>query len=384
MLDLKAERDRTQSILEALGEAVAVTNTNGSIQYLNPATLHLTGFTMNEALGQNCFEWLSDRTEDNLFEKITNVVRRGQMWRGEVLGQHKNGNLFDVALTVAPLFALDSNEQPIGFVSVLRDITPLKEAERAKNEFVSNVSHELRTPLAVLTLVGDNLDTLYDRVDDNRRRKMIHDIQKHTQILNELIGDVLEISRIDSGRVSMEREPVDLGQLAQIEVEEILPLAEQKLQTLQIIGCQEMNVLGNGAQLRQIIRNLLNNAIKYTPDGGQIDCECRILSTTALKNDLEQEKIWPSSTNLPDGFWAALRVIDTGIGISKENLPHLFERFYRVKAQRNIRGTGLGLAIVHKLIELHSGHIAVTSNLNEGSTFAFYIPLLDKEYLDKE
>jgi PAS domain S-box-containing protein len=383
MLELQAERDRTQAILEALGEAVIVTDTEDIIQYFNPAAETLTGFASEEALGQSWHSWLGENPEGSLYDDILTVVSAGQTWQGEVVSRQKDGTLYDAALTVAPLFAPDSHSQPMGFVSVLRDITPLKEAERAKNEFVSNVSHELRTPLSVLTLVGDNLDTLYERLDDNKRRKMVRDIQKHTKILNDLIGDVLEISRIDSGRVSMERERLNLAQLARTEVAEIFPLAQQKSQTLQMSGVEQVDVLGNGAQLRQVVRNLLNNAIKYTPDGGQISCECAMISFSTPATEKEKEA-WPGSTSLPVGSWAALRVVDTGIGISEENLPRLFERFYRVKAQRNIRGTGLGLAITWKLIELHGGHIAVDSTPGKGSTFAIYLPLLEEEALNEE
>ena len=222
MLELRAERDRTQAILEALGEAVVVTNDEGSIEYFNPAAVALTGFTIEEAQGQNWCLWQSEKTEEQFYDEILTSVQTGQTWRGEVVNKRKDKTQYDAALTVAPLFAPD-NGHTVGFVSVQRDITPLKEAERAKNEFVSNVSHELRTPLSVLTLISDNLNTLYDRLDDNRRRKMIRDIQKHTQILNELISDVLEISRIDSQRISMEREAANLAQLVQTEVQAIPP-----------------------------------------------------------------------------------------------------------------------------------------------------------------
>ncbi len=385
MLHLQAERDHTRAILEALGEAVIVTDTAGKIQYFNPAAETLTGYTDDEMVGQDWREWLNKNTDDNpadVYENIINLVHQGHTWRSEMVVAHKNGDLYDVALTAAPLFSAGSQQQLDGFVSVLSNITPLKKAERAKNEFVSNVSHELRTPLSVLTLLGDNLDTLYERLDDTRRRKMIRDIQKHTHTLNDLIGDVLEISRIDSGRVSMERELIDLTQLAQAEVEELLPLAQEKSQALQFSGAETLSVLAHPAQLRQVIRNLLTNAIKYTPDQGRIRCECAILQPGC--GDQKNETNWPGCSTLTDGDWAALRVSDTGIGISQENLPNLFDRFYRVKAQRNIRGTGLGLAIARQLIELHSGHIAVTSTPEQGSVFAFFLPLLAEEYLDKE
>ena len=370
-LELQAERDRTQAILEALGEAVIVTDVDGVIQYLNPAAVSLTGLGRDEALGQDWRLLQGEQTGAKLGD-ILQDVRTGQTtWRGEVVSTRKDGQLYDVALTVAPLSTADSPDQPDGFVSVQRDITPLKKAERAKDEFVSNVSHELRTPLSVITLIGDNLDTLYDRLDDDRRRKMIRDIQKHSQALDELIGDILELSQIDGHRLSSERESLDLIQVAREELDKFLPLARSKSHTLEFIGAGEIPIYGNNGQLRQIVRNLVNNALKYTDDGGQISCECLILT----KNMAEPQKMWPGYAALPEGRWAALRVSDNGIGISREDLPHLFERFYRVKSQQNIRGTGLGLAITQELIERHHGHIAVTSTLGKGSNFAFYLPV---------
>jgi PAS domain S-box-containing protein len=383
-LELQAQRDRTQAILQAVGEAVVVADVNGIIQYLNPAAVAVTGFTPEEALGRSWRLWQSEEAGDHLYDDILQMVCAGQTWRGEVVNKHKNGTLYHAALTVAPLSAPGSQDQPIGFVSVQRDITPLKNAERAKNEFVSNVSHELRTPLSVLTLVSDNLDTLYDRLSDDRRRKMIQDIQKHTQVLNELIGDVLEMSRIDSGRVSMERERVNLAQLARDEADKLLPLAQQKSQTLRVTGLDEVIVWGNNSQLRQVLRNLLNNAVKYTPDEGQIVCNCSALCPMSPSQAKVVEKEWPGVAGIHPDHWAALRVVDTGIGISQEHLPHLFERFYRVKAQQSIRGTGLGLAITRELVELHDGHIAVSSIPGEGSIFAVYLPLFAKDIVENQ
>jgi signal transduction histidine kinase len=257
---------------------------------------------------------------------------------------------------------------------VRRDITPLKEAERLKDRFVSNVSHELSTPLSVITLLADNLEALYERLDDAKRRKMIRDIQKHAQVLNDLIEGVLEASRLDSERISYQRQAVNLAQVARQEAREQRILAQEKSQTLHVEGAEQLTVWGNDGQLRQIIRNLLGNAIKYTPDGGRIICECTRLDDQALP-----ETAWPGSADLSPGHWAALRVVDTGIGIGQQDLPRLFERFYRVQAQGNIRGTGLGLSIVKELTELHNGRIAVTSTLGEGSVFAVYLPLWEEK-----
>jgi len=281
--------------------------------------------------------------------------------------------VYDAVLTVAPLSDPNATSQPIGFVSVQRDITPLKEAERLKDRFVSNVSHELSTPLSVIILLSDNLDTLYRRLSDDKRRGMIRSIQKHAQVLDNLIDDILEISRLDGGRVSVERQKVDLARLASDEVDKQLLLAQRKAQTLCRHGIKQLIVWGNAGQLRRVIRNLLNNAIKYTPEGGHITCECLVHDS-----DRASKTEWPGSAELPDGRWAALRVVDTGIGINCVDIPHLFERFYRVETQDNIRGTGLGLSIARELVQLHEGHIGVASTVGKGSTFAFYLPLVEE------
>jgi len=123
-----------------------------------------------------------------------------------------------------------------------------------------------------------------------------------------------------------------------------------------------------------VLRNLVNNAIKYTPEGGQITCECSELTAGAVAD----ESAWPGSAGLAAGRWAAVRVMDTGIGISPQDLAHVFERFYRVSAQSNIPGTGLGLSIARELAELHDGYISATSKLSQGSVFAVYLPLAEE------
>ena len=372
-LELQTERDRTQSILEALGEAVVVTDIDGIIHYVNPAAVEMSGFSVEEAVGQKWLLWQGDFQPPEFYAQVQELVRAGQTWRGEVVNRRKNGSLYNAAMTVAPLFDPHESGRPVGFVSVQRDITPLKEAERLKDQFVSNVSHELRTPLSVITLISGNLDTLYERLDERKRRKLVRDIREHAQVLNELIGRVLEISRIDSRRISMERRRVNLAQLARQEIEKQLPLARKKTQVLRAVGVESLTVLGNDGQLRQVLRNLLNNAIKYTPEGGRITCEC-----AALSQGQASEAAWPGSADLV-GQWAAVRVVDTGIGINPQDLARVFERFFRVEAEGSIPGTGLGLSIARELIKLHGGHIAATSTPGEGSLFAIYLPLVEDE-----
>ncbi len=366
--ELRAERDRTQAILEAVGEAVIVTDLEGTIRYLNPAAVELTGYSAEEAVGRKPRLWQPE--EPQVRGGRSDLAAEIPMQRGEVVSRRKDGTLYDAAMTVAPLLDSQAGDQPVGWVCVQRDITPIKEAERLKDEFVSNVSHELRTPLSVITLISGNLERLYDRLDDERRRKMIHDIRDQADTLNDLVADILEISRIESGRISMERERLDLARLLAREVEKQGLLAKNKSQSLQVECTPGLLVWGNANQLRQVIRNLLSNAIKFTPEGGQILCECRALASGGVS-----DAKWPEASQLPAGRWAALRVVDTGIGIAEEDLPHLYERFYRVEAQSTVAGTGLGLSIARELVQLHNGSIAATSVLGQGSTFAIYLPL---------
>ncbi len=263
-----------------------------------------------------------------------------------------------------------------------QELALLKEAERLKDQFVSNVSHELRTPLSVITLLSGNLDTLYERLDDEQRRAMIRDIRTHARALNELISDVLELSRIDSKTISLQQEPLNLARLVREEVEEQCPLAQSRSQVLGCSGPEELLVCGNRGQLRQVVRNLINNALKYTPEKGQIQCECAlcVVPIPADERELAADG-WPGRAALADGQWAAVRVCDTGIGIHQDELHYLFERFYRVQTQTSIPGTGLGLSIAHDLVHMHGGQIAVASAPGQGSIFVFYLPLLEEETL---
>lgn len=152
-----------------------------------------------------------------------------------------------------------------------------------------------------------------------------------------------------------------------------MPLAQKKSQALRATGAKSAVVLGDDGQLRQVLRNLINNAIKYTSNNGRITCECAILKGQA------SEAKWPGSADLAADQWAAVRVVDNGKGIASQDLTRVFERFFRVEAQGNIPGTGLGLSIARELVKLHGGHIAVASTPGKGSIFAFYLPLAERK-----
>ncbi len=232
---------------------------------------------------------------------------------------------------------------------------------------VAELSHELRGPLAIIALHSGNLELLYDQLDEERRRRLIAVIRQQTDLLDGLLGDLLDLARAQSGRAATQPGPVDLGRLLRNELDQHAPLAAQRglSLTAEIAECPP--AWADERQARQVIRNLLGNALKYTPGGGAIHCRC-----AGLTGGVDAAE-WPGAAGLGAGEWPALLVRDTGVGIAAQELPRLFERFYRADGTAQ-PGSGLGLAIVRELVQRAGGRVAVASTLGRGSTFAVYLP----------
>ena len=366
--ELQTERDRTQAILETVGESVVVTDLDGQVLFLNPATATLTGFTRNELLGQPIWRDWSAETLTQIWPQVQRALRAGQTWQGEITGHRKDGAIYIAALTGTPLHDERAGPLPTGGVWVQRDITTLKEAARLKDHFVSNVSHELRTPISIIALSSDNLEAFYDRLDETQRRQILRDIHGQAHVLSEVVEDILALSQIGSGRVTWRKSPIDLAHLVREEAARQQPRAEGRSQRLSITTGAAVIVLGNEVQLRRVIRNILDNAIKYTPAGGRIACTCeiRVVARASAAEGI---------TRSP-GSWAALEIADDGIGIPPDAIPFLFERFFRVNGEEGEPGTGLGLSIARELVLLHEGWIDVASTPG-ASTFTVYLPLAE-------
>ncbi|MCO6451663.1 MAG: PAS domain S-box protein [Caldilineales bacterium] len=366
--ELAKERDLRQAILDALVDSVLVTDPTGIVRYANPAVEALTGLTSSQVIGQNLSEVTGFTGAETNIHTSTGFAAPSRL---ELRRTRPDGSQRDVMLTIHPLMSKidqDANE----VVVVYSDVTELKEAERLKDRFVSNVSHELRSPVSVLLLLTANLERLYEKMDDSQRLHQISRITRQAEILTALLGDVLQMSRIDSGAISTERKRIDLTSVLMAEVKRQKPLAQQKSHRLVRAKSEPVRVWGNEEQIRIVFRNLLDNAFKYSPPGSTITYCARKL--VGGKSDHE----WPESGTLPPGTWCGVRITDNGYGIPQEDLGAVFERFFRVAPQREPGGTGLGLAIVRDLVELHGGRVAVKSELGAGSTFAFYLPIREE------
>lgn len=266
---------------------------------------------------------------------------------------------FDVSC--APV--IDSKKRIRGVVVLFHDITELKNLEQMRKDFVANVSHELKTPIT--SIIGFS-ETLFESEEDPElTKKFLEIILYESKRLQNLVHDLLELSKIEQPHYSIPLIPTELVPIIQESLPSLIERAQVKSIDLEFVrDTNELHIWGDPSRLRQIIVNLVSNAIAYTPRGGAVSVGVR-----------EQ------------GEWGILEVRDTGIGMEKKEISRIFERFYRVDKARSREsgGTGLGLAIVKHLIELHGGYIEVQSKVGKGSSFTiFFKKVLEEEELDHE
>ena len=235
-------------------------------------------------------------------------------------------------------------------VYLLEDITPLKTYQRAKKDFVANVSHELKTPISVIASISE---TLFEEESDPFKRKFLEKILKRTKEMEALVEDLLVLAALESKEGKVIWENTDLHKLANEVVQNLNELAAEKGISIYVEIPQGFNCKCDSHKVEILLKNLVENAIKYNkPDG----------------------KIWIRASKTPK--WVILEVKDTGIGIPKKHLPLIFERFYRVdkSRSRSLRGTGLGLSIVKHIALIHGGKVEVESQEGKGSSFKVFIP----------
>jgi len=256
----------------------------------------------------------------------------------------------DLQLRAAPVSG--SGGERARAVVAIHDVSHLKALDRMKSRFVSNVSHELRTPIATIKLLAHLMQK-----QPEQWREYIGSLMEEANYQAQLVEDILEMSRVDAGRIDLEPQMTPLGQLAEDAVERHAPDARRRGLVLTCQPCEDSPAWVDRQRMMQVMNNLISNAIRYTPEGGQIT-----VSTDRLEQNGRR--------------WARATVIDTGMGIPEDELPYIFDRFFRGEKPRSmqISGTGLGLAIVQEIVQLHGGRVMVESEVNEGSTFAVLVP----------
>jgi two-component system phosphate regulon sensor histidine kinase PhoR len=252
-----------------------------------------------------------------------------------------------------------------GAVICLTDISELQRLGRARRDFIANISHELRTPVTAIRLLTDTLKANVGQKPEVARG-LVEKIAVETEALSQLAQELLDLSAIESGQVMMKMAPTPLGPVVDAPVERLAELAAQKKLTLSVEVPGDMKVLMDRTQLERVVLNLLHNAIKFTPEGGRIE-----LKATEAAHPVDRRTGKPF-----EGNWIEVEMKDSGQGILSDDLPRIFERFYRADRARAGGGTGLGLAIAKHIVEAHGGCIwAESEGPGRGATFRFLLPV---------
>jgi len=342
------EKRKTDRIIDEITDGVIVTDVTGKILLINPAAQMLLG-NMRQAIPTDLSE-------------VAHIPHLQEIFQNPAEAATKEVKVDDPAhrspralkATAVPL--KDERGDLLGKVAVLHDITRFKEVDRLKSEFISQVSHELRTPL---TSIKGYIDNLRDGIAGALKEKQVNYLDRMSQNADHLvclINDLLDVSRIESGKMALNLTTLSLRDLVAEVINDLRPIAaEKQLEVIVKMFEVDSRIRGDHAKLEQVITNLLDNAIKYTPPGGRI--------TITIQQD---EQFLKTS------------VKDTGIGIPSEKQSRIFERFYRIEqaSSSNGKGTGLGLYIAKNLLEMHGAQIWVTSEVGKGSEFSFILPAL--------
>jgi two-component system phosphate regulon sensor histidine kinase PhoR len=334
------ERTRLAAVLDSASDAVIAVDGAGRVTLANAAAQRLLVPTQDELIGRP-FTWaLPD-------EQVVEALRASrEEGRQETRLIERPGRQYLQVITT-PI----RGGGEWAAVVVFHDLTDVKRAEQVRRDFVANVSHELRSPLAGIKSV---LDTLQGGALEDKKaaREFLSRADAEVDRLVQLVEELLELSRIESGAVPLAREPVEMGQVLAEAVDRMRRQAERKQLTLTLDVADNLSpVIGDADRLERATVNLIHNALKFTPSGGSV--HVHVASE--------------------DGA-VKVRVSDTGVGIAAEDLPRVFERFYKADRARRGGGTGLGLAVVKHTVEAHGGTVAVESEPGRGSTFTFSIP----------
>jgi two-component system phosphate regulon sensor histidine kinase PhoR len=357
----EAERRQIEAVLHALRDAVLVTNAFGDIVVANEAAGKILGFDHAEVIHQPLEQAVPDQRLCQLIRdtlETANFAERRHVEHEVAVGSAEGGpsgaetRVFDVTLACVE----NHKHEVAGMVTILHDLTRVREISQMKSDFVSKASHELRTPLSSIRAYVEML--VDGEADDEESRQDFYKIiQNETDRLGRLIDNMLNISRIEAGIVQIERENVDIKALIDRAVGTLEPQAREKQITLiQKVAEVDLGVEGDADMLYQVVLNLVSNAVKYTPDGGRV-------TVTADSDNLTR--------------CVLLSVSDTGLGIPPDALPKLFDKFYRVENYKRVaKGTGLGLSLCKHIVEtLHHGQVGVESELGMGSKFWVTIPM---------
>jgi two-component system, OmpR family, phosphate regulon sensor histidine kinase PhoR len=344
-------------VLDHVDIGILLLNTNGDVVSFNQAATDLLELPAH-ANGMSLMSLVRDHQFDEFVRhSIVHRERSEMRYAQRPLGR-------TLHISTCPL-----QQKNVDYTMVMvRDVTQISQLERARRDMVASVSHELRTPLASLKLLSE---TIITNPPPEIAQRMARRISEEVDTLTRLVNDLHDLSRIEAGRIALQMSPHAPLHLIERAIERIQPQAETNhIKVTHTITHALPDVLVDAGRIDQVFLNLMHNAVKFTPDHGHITVHAQVINLP--HDDVIIPKPPADHTN---GEWVLFCVTDTGVGIEKEHLDRVFERFYKVdQARTRGSGTGLGLAITRHLVEGHGGRIWVVSTVGKGTTFAFTLP----------
>ncbi len=343
MGDLAGERNKLSAVMETMSDGVIVVDSSGDVELLNGAAATL--FEVDPGVDRDTPYSVGHDHELRQLVAACRAAREPQY--AEII---LTAGRRTVSAVATPL-----DDEPGGAVLVtLHDLTELRQVETSRREFVSNVSHELRTPLSSIKAMAETLED--GGLDDpSINADFVKRIHIEADRMTTLVNDLLELTSLQSGQADMKAQQVDIASVIREEGSRYVQVAEGLGIEANVSVPEALpKVVAQEDRMRQVVRNLLDNALKFTPENGRID-----LSAEANHDVVE------------------VRVSDNGLGIPPESLPHIFERFYKVERSRRNEGSGLGLAIVKNIVQAYGGEVNVDSREGEGSTFSFTLAVAE-------
>ncbi|WP_420627344.1 ATP-binding protein [Candidatus Leptofilum sp.] len=351
-VELAAEKEKLEAVLGSIVEAIAMTDTEQRILYVNKAFVSITGFNQAEALTTRFDSFFDLSAQDR--QAQADAFALGIAWSGEVKGWRKDGRTYPTILTIVPI--QNDTGQITGYVTSHQDISRFQALDKAQYSFINNVTHQLRTPLTNIKLYTELLE---GGLANGKSQHYLHVLASQAERLEHLVQDILELASLDSSNNVLAWRETDVAEMVFQMCEGNQVRAHQRQQTLRCYIEEGVPpVTGDPARLRQAVGELLDNALAYTPTGGHIQVE-----VAAPFEDKRQ--------------WLTVTVSDDGPGISEEEQKHIFERFFRgaLAEQGQLSGTGLGLCISQQIAQAHHGHITLHSKSGSGASFTIWLPV---------
>jgi len=345
-----SDKKNTDAVIRSVAEGLVVVNAKGKVIMMNPAAERLLDVSKKEKIGKGLLDNLKE-------EQLVSMIKGDSDQEDREIEVISHQDETKKILRASSAVIENENGQTVGMVSVLSDITKQKELDQMKSNFVASVSHELRTPLVAIEKSLSLILNGTTGAISPQQEQFLTIAERNLKRLGRLINDLLDLSKLEAGRLDLRTQPVSIEKIITESVESLKSWADTKsieIRKNMQPGLPEVNV--DTDRITQVLNNLLGNSIKFTPEKGIIVVEA----------------VLAENRN-----WLCVSISDNGIGISKEALPKVFDKFYQVgeRVPTDITGTGIGLSIAKEIVELHGGKIWAESEAGSGTKFIFTLPL---------